>query len=664
MAPSWAAFVGGSAAVAAGMSWWAVHRVLRDTPLSIDAAVYLAQARAMSHGHFGMPALRPMQAFSNHFMSEGPDRLLYGVFPPGWPLVIVPFLWAGVPMLVGPAVAALLAVAQAALGRSVARLAGEGSEGELAARASVLVSLPSIARVLETADLLSHALVALLAAVAITAALDARREGQASPRGALVIGVCVGLAMAARLLDGVALAVGVVAAAGIRVGRPRSVAWAAAGAAPFLLLLAVEQHAATGQWFLPTQSLYFERSDWPPGCHRLGFGVDVGCSVEHKGIVARYGPAGYDWHQGIRIIRERAGKVGEDLLSFAPLALLAFVPVAVGASAVDALFVAFLLAFTFLYALFYYGNSEFFGARHLFPIAPFLWLLVARAGRWLPHRKAPGWLDEPLVRAAGVIGALAVAVATAHGPWACDMRQAHEYQDDRSDLHRAIAAHEHDRGILKTVDEIAVAAAFDPWRDGAERIFVVDDGSGVVELRRAHPELPLLVALAHDEVGHLYAHAPAPGLLVELERAWPTFARPEGLGASRWRNKEASGGFVLRLAHARPGSSVVVPFEIASSGAYAVHVDAFTEPSGGDYALSLDGEPLPPYRGFSPEREPRKGDKVERALTEGRHTLVATCTGHDERSTGFDAELDAIAGEVRAAAVREQAPAPAATAAQ
>jgi hypothetical protein len=89
-----------------------------------------------------------------------------------------------------------------------------------------------------------------------------------------------------------------------------------------------------------------------------------------------------------------------------------------------------------------------------------------------------------------------------------------------------------------------------------------------------------------------------------------------------------------------------------------VHVDGFTEPSGGDYTLSLDGEPLPPYRGFSPEREPRKGDKVERALTEGRHTLVATCTGHDERSTGFDAELDAIGGEVQPSTVREQAPAP------
>jgi hypothetical protein len=433
------------------------------------------------------------------------------------------------------------------------------------------------------------------------------------------------------------------------VARPRTLGWAAAGAAPFLLLLLVEQHAATGAWLLPTQSTYFMRSDWPPGCHRLGFGVDVGCTVEHKGIVAHYGPAGYDWHQGVRIIRERAGKVGEDLLSFAPLALLAFLPAALGASAVDAMFVAFVIAFTFLYALFYYGNSQFFGARHLFPIAPFLWLLIARSARWLPHRKTGGWLGADHVGAAGVVGAIAIAAAAARGPWAAGLHEAHEYQDARSDLRRTLVLQGVDRAILKTPDEIAVAAAVDPWRDGGDRIFVVDDGSGVVEVRRAHPDLPLLLALPVDEVGRLYAHTPPPGVLVELERSWPTFVRPDGLGASRWRNKEASGGFVLRLAHAHPGSSVTVPFEIAASGAYALRVDGYAEPSGGDYALTLDGEPLPPYRGFAPEKEQRKGERIERALSEGRHTLVATCTGHDDRSSGFDAELDAIVGEARAA---------------
>jgi hypothetical protein len=637
-------FVGLSALAAAGISGWLVHAVLRDTPLSIDAAVYLAQARALAHLHFGVPAPRPMQAFSNHFMSEGPDRRLYGVFPPGWPLVITPFVAVGAPMLVGPAIAALLVVAQHALGRSVGRLAADADEGELAARVSVLIGLASIGRALETADLLSHALVALLAATAVALALDARRTGGASDRRAAAIGACVGLAIAARLLDGLLLGVAVVAAAGCRSLRPRPLLCAVAGAAPLLLLLLVEQHAATGAWLVPTQSTYFARSDWPPGCHRLGLGVDVGCTVEHKGIVAHYGPAGYDYHQALRVVRERAGKVGEDLLSFAPLLLLAFVPVAVGASAVDALQVAFVVGFTLIYGLFYYGNSQFFGARHLFPLAPFVWLLVARAARYVPGRPR-GWLEASRVRAACTAGVLALAGATARWPWAAGLHEAHEYQDPRADLRRVLASHGIKRAILKTSDEIAVAAAIDPWDDGDERLFVVDDGSGVVEVRRAHPRLPVVLGLSQDEVGRLYPRDPPPGVTVELERTWPTFVRPYGLGASRARRKEASGGAVLRLAHAHPGASVAIPFETAVAGRYAVRVDALVGPSDGDYSLSLDGESLPAYHGYAEAREARPGETADRALGAGRHVLVATCTGRDERSTGFDAELDALVGE-------------------
>lgn len=81
---------------------------------------------------------------------------------------------------------------------------------------------------------------------------------------------------------------------------------------------------------------------------------------------------------------------------------------------------AFVLAFTFFYALFYYGNSEFFGARHLFPVAPFLWLLVGRAFRWMPHRGGAGgraWLDASHARAAGAFGVVALAFAASSGPW-------------------------------------------------------------------------------------------------------------------------------------------------------------------------------------------------------------------------------------------------------
>ena len=279
-------FVGICALAAGGISGWATHAAMRDQPLSIDAGVYLMQARAMAHGHLGLLAQPPVQAFGDRFMLEGPDGELYGIFPPGWPLAMAAFVLVGAPMLVGPAVAVALVFAQAALGRAVGRAAGDEEAGELAMRVSLLLSLASIGRALETADLLSHAFVAVLATLAVAGALSLGLPGQsarAARAWALAVGACVGWALASRLLDGVVLGAAV---AGVLAWRRPSLArvgWLAAGAVPLLLLLAVEQHAATGSWLTPTQTLYFARSDWPPTCHRLGFGPDVGCTVEHPG---------------------------------------------------------------------------------------------------------------------------------------------------------------------------------------------------------------------------------------------------------------------------------------------------------------------------------------------------------------------------------------------
>jgi hypothetical protein len=648
MAVSHRTFVATTAIVAAGISWHVVHELLRDTPLSIDAAVYLMQARAMSHGHFGMRSPVPMQAFGGHFLSEGPDGLLYGVFPPGWPLAIVPFVWAGLPMLVGPVIAALLVVAQAALGRAVARVCGDEASGEPATRVSLLLALPSIARALETADLLSHALVGLLAATAMAHAITMRTGADSgagpSRAGALFVGGCVGWAAACRLLDGVLLAGAV---AGLLVWSRANwskALWFVAGATPFLGFLAIEQWCATGSWFLPTQTTYFVRSDWPPGCHRLGIGPGIGCSIEHKGIVAGFGSAGYGIHQAIGVTRERVSKLSEDLFGFSPLALFAFVPLVAGASWGDAPALALVAAFTLAYGFFYYGNSEFFGARHLFPMAPFLWLLAARGARSLPHR-AGSWFHGERVRGAGTVVVLVVAFAGGWTTWREDRRASEVYQAPRSDLRRTLAKQGIERGILKSQDEIAVAAAFDSWQDDDRRFFVQEDGSGLQELRRAHPDLPFMLSLPHDELGKLYARRMPPGVLVELEKTWPSFVRPAGLGASRARREGASAGAVLVLAHAAPGSDATIPFEIAVPGEYLVRVDGMQGPHDGDYVLTLDGSPFANWPGYAPEPTAVESEASPRTLDAGQHVLVARCTGRQDASTGYDAELDSLVGE-------------------
>jgi len=651
LAPPRAAFVGVCALAAAAISGWVLHRTMQDHPLSIDAGTYLYQAHALAHGHFGMAVPVPAQAFGDRFLLEGPDQRLYGIFPPGWPLALVPLVWLGRPMLMGPLLAAALILAQASLGRVLSRLAparpgGDVDHGELATRVSLLLSLPSIGRALETADLLSHAFVALLACVALTAALGIAERPRG--RGAL-LGVCVGWVLAARLLDGVVLGVAVVGVLIWTSAGRRAIAWSALAAAPLLALLLFEQHAATGAWLTPTQTLYFARSDWPATCHRLGFGADIGCTVEHPGPVARLGGHGFGPWQGLAVTRERAGSLGEELFGFAPLALLAFVPLVAAVSAADAVAVGFVFALTLSYGLFYYGNSLFFGARHLFPAAPFFWLLVARGALLAPHR-ARGWLDAPHTRGVAVVVVLAVAVVASRGPWRTRTADALDFQSSRSDLRRAMDAHGIDRGILKTRDYTAFAAAYDPQWGGDERLVAMEDGSGLMELRRAHPDLPVFLSLTGEEVGRLYVSRPAPGVLVELERAWPAFVRPNGLAARQLTREGASGGYILLVSHAAPGGEVAIPFDVAVAGSYALRVDGFAGPDQGDYELTLDGAPLASWRGYAPAPAPARSGTSRRELTSGRHVLTARCVGRDPASAGFDARLDALVGDPVAAA--------------
>ena len=399
LAPPRPVFVG---AMRAGrgraVAWWVTHRTLGDRPLSIDSGIYLLQARAMAHGHFGMPEPLPAQAFADRFVLEGPDARLYGVFPPGWPLALVPFVWLGRPMLAGPAVAVAMVFAQAWLGRAlVGGLRGDVDSGELATRASLLLSLPSAARALETADLLSHAFVALLACVALAVVLDPSRRLRTA---GLVAGACVGWALAARLLDG-----------GWFSARPWSACscwrpWARFAAAP-----AVDRsgsgavRAAPGaraarrdgsvaradaDGLLPALRL---AAHVPQARLRRRRGVHGGAPDARRahgqpGVRTGSQPGRSRWCASRRSPSARSCW-GSRRWSSWP-----FVPLIVGAAgAADVVAVAFFLALTLAYGLFYgYGTARFFGARRPLPGGPVpcgcSW---ARGAARLPARAHAAW---------------------------------------------------------------------------------------------------------------------------------------------------------------------------------------------------------------------------------------------------------------------------------
>src|SRR5262249_16118579 len=145
---------------------------------------------------------------------------------------------------------------------------------------------------------------------------------------AVTIGVTLGWIFAARLFDGVLIGavVGSVAIVGI-VQRRAGLAHAAlaiAASLPFVALLATQQKAATGSVFVPTHSEHFRRSDWPPDCHRVGFGKGIGCTIEHPESTAEIGADGYGLDDFIRVVRQRGSALGGDLFGVGALGVIAF----------------------------------------------------------------------------------------------------------------------------------------------------------------------------------------------------------------------------------------------------------------------------------------------------------------------------------------------------
>jgi hypothetical protein len=641
--PPWL-FVAACALGAAAISHAFLRGPMGGKVLSIDGTVYLMEARALAHGHFGMPLPAPRLPLGARFLFEGPDGRLYGVFPPGYPLFLVPFVAAGVPLLAGPFIAALLVLAQYALGRATTR-------DELPSRLAILLSLPSLARAVETADLLSHALVAVLAGFAIACCLRLLR--QPSRRDALVLGACVGWAFAARLLDGVILGllVGAVLAHGaVRRRVPASVlALALLAAAPFAALVAAQQRAATGSFTTPTQTEYFARSDHPPGCHRLGFGRDVGCAVEHPDDRRAHGDDGYSLDDAARVVRARAGALGEDLFGLGALALAAFALVALRPRFADALGAGFVVALTLGYGLFYYGNAPIYGARHLFPAAPFLYLLLARAATAASHRRE-GRLDAACLRGMAVVALpLAVLVAQQRRWWS-GARLTRALQAVRVDLRALAARRGVARGVVVTRDPLAPTAAMDTARDDARLLFVLDDLSGLRELRRVDPSRPGYLALDEHRLEPVRLPPTTPGFFIELEQAWPSFVRPAGLATRAVSSRRccgvvASGGQALEIFAAREGGTLAVPLDVVKAGHFAVRVDGVAGPDMGDYDLALDGVPLPRWLGYAPSPALRQGTPAPaRWLAAGRHVLEVRYAGRAAESRGDRAVLDALVG--------------------
>ncbi|HEY6081612.1 MAG TPA: hypothetical protein VIW29_22510 [Polyangiaceae bacterium] len=527
--------------LAGALSYAYVVHYLRGGPRIIDATSYWLEARSFAAGSFSFTVPEPSAAFRGRFLLADADGHRLGVlFPPGYPLLLSLGMRAGVPLLVGPLLGALLVAATFFLARAL----GQGARvAWLAAGLSVVCA----ALRYHTADTMSHGLSALLGCLALGLALRADLR-----LGRLACGLCLGMLLATRPVSAaVALAVCLVC---LLRARPRALVEVGVGMLPGVVLLLAHQHALTGSWLGSTQLAYYAASDAPAGCFRYGFGAGIGCRYEHGDFVSRFLPQGYGLRAAARNLLVHLGLVSVDATNAAPLTLLAVYAGARHARSPLGLAALAVLLQAFAYVPFYFdGNFPGGGARFLCEAIPFCQILVARAACDLrAHR---------FVLPAALAGLLLHA------------RAGHEQLQGREGGRpmfepAVLQAAGVERGLVFVDTDHAFNLGHDPSvRNPADGLLVARrHGDGHDRLLYERLGRPASLYYRYDPSGarppELRAFVPPDTSLLEAEAEWPALL--ERGGAYPLHYPCASGGRALRLL---PGTRVKLPLPANKAGA-------------------------------------------------------------------------------------------------
>jgi hypothetical protein len=533
-----------AAVVAAMLSAAYVAVYLRGGPRIIDATSYYLQARGLAEGEVSFPLGEPETAILGRFLlrsdqGAGPGAAV--IFPPGYAAVLSLGFRAGAPLLVGPVLAAAIALVTFDL---AGRVTGDRSPGEPSApRVSIVFSVVCAALRYHTADTMSHGLAALCIAGALTLIFRAADaiSARAQATQAAGAGLCLGWLVATRPVSAGALAVVLAAIFGhdraARATAGRILPALALGAIPGAALLVLHQHAATGAWGASSQRLYYAAGDGPPGCFRYGFGAGVGCLGEHGDFVRAQLAKGYGFlaAAGTTLRRLKAHLV--DPANLEPLALLVPAGVWAGRASgrVRALGLA-VLAQILAYAPFYFdGNYPGGGGRFFCDVLPIEHVLAAVAVVAFASRRA-----APLRWAAGGPALALLGFAFRAG---FDHAALRDRDGGRPFFEPAVLAPAKvSRGLLFVDTDHGFDLAFDPGARGGLEVarFHGDALDRFVWEARGRPpafryrfEIPPQGPAA-AWVEPLVFPDPGPRLVIEGESLWPALAQRDGWALPEW----------------------------------------------------------------------------------------------------------------------------------
>ncbi len=216
---------------------------LEGGPRAPDAALYWIQGRALSHGRLAWAAPEPLASFHTAgLVLPSVDREA-GPFPPGFPLLLAAGFLVGAPMVVGPLLAAAIALATWWLGREMAAASGEPADRtEATGRIAAALSLVCAALRYHTAETLPFGAAALGVAVVLAGVLRACRTSDS--RFLMVAGGAVGALVAVHPPSAVAVGLVGTALAIVKQQSRKSFALAASAAIPGVCLLVAARRAA------------------------------------------------------------------------------------------------------------------------------------------------------------------------------------------------------------------------------------------------------------------------------------------------------------------------------------------------------------------------------------------------------------------------------------
>jgi len=242
--------------------------VLAGTAQFSDEVVYQFMADVYASGALRAPAPPVPEAFEMYMVEVG-DGLRYGVFIPGWPLVLAIGAFFGIPWLVNPVLGALSVPAAHALTR---RLTDRGT-----AHVVALLMATSPWFVILSSVYQPHAVTLLTALLTWLGMHHAKTHG--GHAWALMAGLAAGVAFSVRPLDGLVIGGAAGLFAILKVGGRRAhlklfaiylFGCLATGSVSLWI-----NHALTGDALTYASNVYFDRV-WGVGANRLGFGPDVG----------------------------------------------------------------------------------------------------------------------------------------------------------------------------------------------------------------------------------------------------------------------------------------------------------------------------------------------------------------------------------------------------